>query len=91
MEERCTGNLFFAALAASIGLVQFGYNIGCINMPADLIKEWFVESYNKGLDKHEKRMTIADMETEWSVAVSIFAIGGIAGGLSCGYFADKYG
>uniref|UniRef100_A0A914L769 Major facilitator superfamily (MFS) profile domain-containing protein n=1 Tax=Meloidogyne incognita TaxID=6306 RepID=A0A914L769_MELIC len=91
MEERCTGNLFFAALAASIGLVQFGYNIGCINMPADLIKEWFVESYNKGLEKHQKRMTIADMETEWSVAVSIFAVGGIVGGLFCGYFADKFG
>uniref|UniRef100_A0A915LWW4 Uncharacterized protein n=1 Tax=Meloidogyne javanica TaxID=6303 RepID=A0A915LWW4_MELJA len=31
------------------------------------------------------------METEWSIVVSIFAIGGITGGLSCGYFADKLG
>uniref|UniRef100_A0A915M1B6 Major facilitator superfamily (MFS) profile domain-containing protein n=1 Tax=Meloidogyne javanica TaxID=6303 RepID=A0A915M1B6_MELJA len=90
-EGRWTCHLFGAVLSASIGSFEFGYNIGCINMPADLIKEWFAASYNKGLAIHEKRMTADVMETEWSIAVSIFAIGGIAGGFSCGYFADKLG
>ncbi|CAK5090780.1 unnamed protein product [Meloidogyne enterolobii] len=91
MEGRWTCHLFGAVLSASIGSFEFGYNIGCINMPADLIKEWFAASYNKGLAIHEKRATVDDMKTAWSIAVSIFAIGGIAGGLSCGYFADKLG
>uniref|UniRef100_A0A914LBB1 Major facilitator superfamily (MFS) profile domain-containing protein n=1 Tax=Meloidogyne incognita TaxID=6306 RepID=A0A914LBB1_MELIC len=91
MEGRWTCHLVGAVLSASIGSFEFGYNIGCINMPADLIKEWFAVSYNKGLAIHQKRATVDDMKTAWSIAVSIFAIGGIAGGLSCGYFADKLG
>uniref|UniRef100_A0A1I8B908 MFS domain-containing protein n=1 Tax=Meloidogyne hapla TaxID=6305 RepID=A0A1I8B908_MELHA len=90
MEERWTAQLVFAVLSASIGSFEFGYNIGCINMPADIIKQWFADSYNKP-PKLGKLKTANDMKTEWAVAVSIFAIGGIFGGLSVGFVADKLG
>ncbi|VDN52201.1 unnamed protein product [Dracunculus medinensis] len=37
--------LFLSVLAATIASFQFGYHIGCINVPAKVIIEWYVESH----------------------------------------------
>uniref|UniRef100_A0A914HMG7 Major facilitator superfamily (MFS) profile domain-containing protein n=1 Tax=Globodera rostochiensis TaxID=31243 RepID=A0A914HMG7_GLORO len=88
-EGRLTRILAFSVLMASFGSsFQMGYHIGCINIPADIIKEWFTESYEhiNGVP-----ITAKKMESIWAVAVGIFAIGGMFGGIMVGTIADRLG
>ncbi|KAL3080562.1 hypothetical protein niasHS_013756 [Heterodera schachtii] len=88
-DGRLTGILAFSVFMAAFGSsFQMGYHIGCINIPADLIKEWFTESY-----KHMKGVpiTVEEMESTWAFAVGIFAIGGMFGGIMVGTVADRLG
>ncbi|VDN52180.1 unnamed protein product [Dracunculus medinensis] len=68
-----TLTLLLALLAATASSFQFGYHIGCINVPAKVIIQWYVDSYQYLYQK------------------SIFAIGGMVGGLASGWFADRMG
>ncbi|VDL69852.1 unnamed protein product [Nippostrongylus brasiliensis] len=83
-----TGSLAFAIFSVTLGSFQFGYHIGCVNAPGEMITAWIQEShqglFNQTLDK-----TGADLT--WSVAVSMFAVGGMFGGLISGWLADKVG
>ncbi|WKX94713.1 hypothetical protein Q1695_011743 [Nippostrongylus brasiliensis] len=87
-EGRMTGSLAFAIFSVTLGSFQFGYHIGCVNAPGEMITAWIQEShqglFNQTLDK-----TGADLT--WSVAVSMFAVGGMFGGLISGWLADKVG
>nr|CAD2180786.1 unnamed protein product [Meloidogyne enterolobii] len=84
MEGHWTKSLIFAVLAAAFGSsFQFGYHIGCINLPADLIKQWFSEQIS-GSDA-------ATIETRWGMAVGVFAVGGMIGGNLVGIVATKLG
>lgn len=88
-EGHWTKALIFAVLAAAFGSsFQFGYHIGCINLPADLIKEWFTHSYEQ---MNGQKISMQDMESKWALAVGIFAVGGMFGGVSVGTVADKLG
>jgi SP family facilitated glucose transporter-like MFS transporter 1 len=82
-EGRWTKSLIFAVLAAAFGSsFQFGYHIGCINLPADLIIQWFAEQM------------VSDTTTataRWGIAVGIFAVGGMIGGNLVGIVATKLG
>ncbi|RCN36509.1 MFS transporter, SP family [Ancylostoma caninum] len=83
-----TGALAFAIFSVTLGSFQFGYHIGCVNAPGEMITIWFQESH-QSLFKQELDKTGADVA--WSVAVSIFAVGGMFGGLISGWLADKVG
>ncbi|KIH67359.1 MFS transporter, SP family [Ancylostoma duodenale] len=88
MEGRMTGALAFAIFSVTLGSFQFGYHIGCVNAPGEMITAWFQESH-QNLFKQEMDKTGADLT--WSLAVSIFAVGGMFGGLISGWLADKVG
>ncbi|KAL6733103.1 hypothetical protein Aduo_003784 [Ancylostoma duodenale] len=88
MEGRMTGALAFAIFSVTLGSFQFGYHIGCVNAPGEMITVWFQESH-RNLFNQELDKTGADLT--WSVAVSIFAVGGMFGGLISGWLADKVG
>ncbi|CAD6197531.1 unnamed protein product [Caenorhabditis auriculariae] len=85
---RLTGPLAFAVFAVTLASFQFGYHIGCVNAPGGLVTEWIVESH-QGL--FNSTLTKEDADFAWSVAVSVFAVGGMAGGLLSGWLADKVG
>ncbi|PAV61799.1 hypothetical protein WR25_22410 [Diploscapter pachys] len=87
-EGHLTGPLVLAVFAVTLSSFQFGYHIGCINAPAELVKGWFGDSHSKLFGT---KLTANDMDFAWSVAVSIFAIGGMIGGLLSGWAADKVG
>ncbi|KAF7635409.1 MFS domain-containing protein [Meloidogyne graminicola] len=79
-----TKSLIFAVLAAAFGSsFQFGYHIGCINLPADLIKQWFSTQMIGS--------TNDEVNSRWGIAVGIFAFGGIFGGYFVGKVAMKFG
>lgn len=67
---------------------QFGYNTGVINAPGELIKAFINETY---YERNEKAMAKETLTLVWGITVAIFALGGMIGGLSNGFFADKLG
>uniref|UniRef100_A0A7E5A0I2 MFS domain-containing protein n=1 Tax=Panagrellus redivivus TaxID=6233 RepID=A0A7E5A0I2_PANRE len=89
LEGRLTLPLIFAIFAVTIGgSFQFGYHIGNVNAPGSLITDWYIESHH-----HLFNTTITKEQADlaWSVSVGIFAVGGMAGSLLSGWFADKLG
>ncbi|VDO12837.1 unnamed protein product [Haemonchus placei] len=55
VQGRMTGSLAFAIFAVTLGSFQFGYHIGCVNAPGELVTAWIQEShrslFNQTLEK----------------------------------------
>ncbi|VDK28302.1 unnamed protein product [Gongylonema pulchrum] len=85
-----TQPLLMAVASAAIGgSFQFGYHIGCINVPARIIKQWMIESHQK---LFKETLTMDEIgRVQWAIAVGIFAVGGMVGGLLSGKTADWLG
>ncbi|KOB72419.1 Glucose transporter type 1 [Operophtera brumata] len=88
LEQGLTFFLSYAILAAVLGMLQFGYNTGVINAPGKNIANFMKDVYKNryGLDLHEDTVNRL-----YSIAVSIFAIGGMLGGFSGGMIANRFG
>ena len=69
-------------------MLQFGYNTGVINAP-----ETNIENFMKDVYKYRYGEDIGEefIQQLYSVAVSIFAIGGMLGGFSGGWIANRFG
>lgn len=80
--------LSYAILAAMLGMLQFGYNTGVINAP-ELNIEYFMKDVYK--DRYGEDIQDEAVQTLYSLAVSIFAIGGMLGGFSGGMVANRFG
>lgn len=80
--------LSYAILAAVLGMLQFGYNTGVINAPEGNIEYFMKDVYKSryGEDLQEEAV-----QRLYSLAVSIFAIGGMLGGFSGGMVANRFG
>ncbi|KAK0179194.1 hypothetical protein PV327_008008 [Microctonus hyperodae] len=65
-----------------------GYNIGVVNNPADIIKEFCNNSIEA---QYNIKITKDQLKFIWSVVVSISLIGGVTGSLMASCIADKYG
>ncbi|XP_017785424.1 PREDICTED: solute carrier family 2, facilitated glucose transporter member 1-like isoform X2 [Nicrophorus vespilloides] len=82
--------LAFAIIAAALGSsFQHGYNTGVLNNPQTLIQSWMssvITNRTEGEVPSQSHITML-----WSIAVSIFCIGGMIGGVMTGYVADRYG
>lgn len=80
--------LVFAIFSAVLGMFQFGYNTGVINAPQKMLENFIADVYKTRTGKYmsEQLLTLV-----WSVTVSIFAIGGMVGGISGGAIADYCG
>ncbi|XP_036144104.1 glucose transporter type 1 isoform X2 [Monomorium pharaonis] len=80
--------LSYAILAAVLGMLQFGYNTGVINAPEVNIENFMKDVYK---DRYGEDISDDSVKTLYSVAVSIFAIGGMVGGFSGGTIANRFG
>ncbi|GJQ85128.1 Glut1 [Trypoxylus dichotomus] len=80
--------LSYAILAAVLGMLQFGYNTGVINAPKVNIENFMKDVYKW---RYGKDMSAETVEVLFSLAVSIFAIGGMLGGFSGGMVANRFG
>ena len=67
---------------------QFGYNTGVINAPGALIKAFINETH---AERYGKPMSEDSLALVYAFTIAIFDIGGGIGGLTNGYFADKFG
>lgn len=80
--------LTYAIFAAVLGMLQFGYNTGVINAPGKNIENFMKDVYKERYDEDVSDEFIKNLR---SVAVSIFAIGGMLGGFSGGWMANRFG
>ncbi|KHJ78783.1 hypothetical protein OESDEN_21593, partial [Oesophagostomum dentatum] len=88
VEGKLTGALAFAVFSVTLGSFQFGYHIGCVNAPGQIITDWIVISHK---DLFGTTLAKERADFVWSTAVSVFAVGGAIGGISSGVLADKAG
>lgn len=99
--------MFAIAAAALGSAFQHGYNIGVVNAPAEvisiilpkrclldfniflqLIRTWINDSH---YNRTGEPLTSTAVTMIWSWAVSVFCIGGIAGGSLTGILAERLG
>ncbi|CAG9864153.1 unnamed protein product [Phyllotreta striolata] len=88
LEQGLTLFLTYAIMAAVLGMFQFGYNTGVINAPQGNIENFFKGLYK---ERYGQDLTSDKAEMLYSIAVSIFAIGGMLGGFGGGMVANKFG
>ncbi|XP_051574985.1 solute carrier family 2, facilitated glucose transporter member 3 isoform X1 [Myxocyprinus asiaticus] len=86
--KQVTCCLMFCVSTAVIGSLQFGYNTGVINAPDKKVKDFF---RNVTLVRTGEPMHASTVTTLWSVAVSIFSVGGMIGSLCVGVLVNKLG
>ena len=86
--EGLTCMLVFAIFAAVLGMFQFGFNTGVINAPQEVLTMFIGEIYR---ERTGQFISTELLDLIWSITVSIFAIGGMIGGLSGGTIADWCG
>lgn len=76
-------------MAVTLGsYVPVGYNMGVINAPAKLIKNWSNQTL---INQYGSYLSTGELETLWSAIVSIFLIGAAIGSLCGSWTADKFG
>ncbi|VVC41694.1 Hypothetical protein CINCED_3A010946 [Cinara cedri] len=81
--------LVLTAISASLGCsIPAGYNIGVVNAPAEVLKQWCNETI---IHRYGVQFTAAQLDGLWSILVSVFLIGGIVGGIAGGRLADVLG
>nr|XP_022920410.1 glucose transporter type 1 isoform X4 [Onthophagus taurus] len=88
LEQGLTFFLTYAILAAVLGMLQFGYNTGVINAPQGNI-EYFIKDVYRS--RYGQDIPDDAVEGLYSLAVSIFAIGGMVGGFCGGMVANRFG
>ncbi|CAF0759005.1 unnamed protein product [Adineta ricciae] len=84
-----TRTLLLAMFAAMIGTgAQFGYALGVMNAPSEIIKNYTKEIYLKRYNS-----TISDYYQDilYSTAISVIALGGVLGGLLATLLTDQFG
>lgn len=80
--------LSYAILAAVLGMLQFGYNTGVINAPEQNIEDFMKDVYKA---RYGEDLSDDAAKGLYSIAVSIFALGGMLGGFGGGMVANKFG
>lgn len=80
--------LCYAIFAAVLGMFQFGYNTGVINAPQSVIENFIGDCWK---ERYNKNIEGGIQDLIWSIAVSIFAIGGMIGGFCGGSIGHRFG
>uniref|UniRef100_UPI00358F9342 solute carrier family 2, facilitated glucose transporter member 1-like isoform X2 n=1 Tax=Myxine glutinosa TaxID=7769 RepID=UPI00358F9342 len=86
--QQLTCQLVFAVTVAALGSLLFGFNIGVMNAPELIIKDFLNETWIARSGIPIEKPTLL---TLWSFTVAIFTVGGMAGSLSVGLFVDRFG
>ncbi|XP_045162994.2 solute carrier family 2, facilitated glucose transporter member 3-like isoform X1 [Mercenaria mercenaria] len=94
-------NDFTARLALSIAACtlgssfQYGYNTGVVNAPEKVLKGFYNTTYqerhNESLNCGDSASNCTTLTILWATTVSIYCIGGMMGGVSAGYWANRFG
>lgn len=87
-KKQVTCYLLFCVSTAVIGSLQFGYNTGVINAPEEKLKN-FIK--NVSMDRNGVAMEEGTITIVWSVAVSMFSVGGMIGSFCVGAMVNKFG
>ncbi|CAL1541319.1 unnamed protein product [Lymnaea stagnalis] len=87
-KSQVTGRLVLTILGAAMGSFQFGYNVGVINAPESLIKEFMNKTEHR---RHGSGISEESMRNLWALTVAIFSVGGCFGGFMAGWWATKLG
>uniref|UniRef100_K1QX46 Solute carrier family 2, facilitated glucose transporter member 1 n=1 Tax=Magallana gigas TaxID=29159 RepID=K1QX46_MAGGI len=99
-ERHFTKNLAIAIAACVSGSsFMLGYNTGVVNTPATIIKDFYNASYHRRQgntsgsqgNNSSEYLSTTSISILWATTVSIFALGGMIGGLSAGYWCNRYG
>ncbi|KAJ1929496.1 Bifunctional purine biosynthesis protein PurH [Tieghemiomyces parasiticus] len=85
-ESSVTSFILFSTLAASLASFNVGWNTGVTNIPERVIRECPPQG-GEGLPNG---LCVTD-DLTWGVAVALFAIGGLVGGLTAGMAANRFG
>lgn len=80
--------LLLAIFSAVLGMFQFGYNSSTINAPQSKIEAFLNESFKT---RYDVDLSEESSKTYFSIAVSMFLVGGMLGALSGGWVAEKFG
>ncbi|KAL1455151.1 hypothetical protein WDU94_009266 [Cyamophila willieti] len=86
--------LVFAIAAAALGSsFQHGYNSGVVNAPQELIEDWLLNVLKNRSAANGDNTPIDQSRVTmiYSLAVSIFCVGGIIGGAATGYVGERFG
>ncbi|KAM8755974.1 solute carrier family 2, facilitated glucose transporter member 1 [Acanthopagrus schlegelii] len=86
--KQITFPLMMSVGAAVIGSLQFGYNTGVINAPQKIIEKFINETW---FERYQDPISKSQLTAIWSIAVSIFSVGGIFGSFSVGLFVNRFG
>ncbi|XP_035691344.1 solute carrier family 2, facilitated glucose transporter member 5-like [Branchiostoma floridae] len=91
LSEATTGKLTFllafCVFIAALGPFQYGYTIGVLNVPQQVLKRFYSESYFSifGVELGSDQFTIL-----WSCTVSIYCLGGLVGSLLVGPLTGSF-
>ncbi|KAI5641714.1 sugar transporter domain-containing protein [Phthorimaea operculella] len=81
--------LILSAVVTTLGSsLPVGYNIGVVNTPADIIKQFCNESV---ISRYDVELSKRWLDTLWSCVVSIFIVGGCTGSILGAYCANSLG
>ncbi|CAF1366007.1 unnamed protein product, partial [Didymodactylos carnosus] len=84
-----TRTLFLAVCGAMIGTgAQFGYAVGVMNAPSEVIKNFTKVIYHR---RYNSTLTDYRADLLYSTAISVIALGGVLGGLLAGPISDRLG
>ncbi|XP_026203601.1 solute carrier family 2, facilitated glucose transporter member 1 isoform X1 [Anabas testudineus] len=86
--KQITFPLMMCVGAAVIGSLQFGYNTGVINAPQSIIEDFINNTWN---ERYNEPIPSSSLTAIWSIAVSVFSVGGILGSFSVGLFVNNLG
>ncbi|KAH7091920.1 hypothetical protein FB567DRAFT_434811 [Paraphoma chrysanthemicola] len=85
-----TGYFVYILLVATLGPLLFGFHLGELNAPEDIIR-CKVKAYKPATAGPNLPQCIEMTPTEWGVVGSMYTLGGLLGALSAGPVASRYG
>jgi SP family facilitated glucose transporter-like MFS transporter 1 len=94
MAEGITVNLLFAIFAGAFGSAfQHGYNTGVMNSIQNVTSEWVQNCRETNVTSERLQCAKSDIQVTilWSCVVSIFCLGGMAGGLAVSKVTSSLG
>ncbi|XP_005729793.1 solute carrier family 2, facilitated glucose transporter member 1 [Pundamilia nyererei] len=86
--KQITLPLLMSVGTAVIGSLQFGYNTGVINAPQEVIENFINQTWYQ---RYNEPIPKTSLTAVWSIAVSVFSVGGIFGSFSVGLFVNRLG
>ncbi|XP_061150290.1 solute carrier family 2, facilitated glucose transporter member 4-like [Syngnathus typhle] len=86
--ETVTGTLALSVFTAVLGSLEFGYNIGVINAPQQIIERDYNATW---VHRYGQAIPPSTLTSLWSLSVAIFSIGGMLSSFCVGFVSEWLG